>query len=123
MNNFLILFLFTLSSNTSMIDTYRQSFEDDFNVNTSDIDITITNVEGQARCIHSTKTILVNRVFWNKISTSNKKELIYHELGHCALNLRHNDGIMKMSTFQTNNNWDELVNKMKADYKKKEGLQ
>ena len=110
-----ILILSMLLNTT--IDKHRKSFEMDFNVDTKHIKITISDVEGHARCIHSTKTVLINKEFWNKISNINKKELIYHELGHCALNLRHSSGIMKMKTFQTDeddSNWNELVEEMKG---------
>jgi hypothetical protein len=39
----------------------------------------------------STGEILINHVFWNIASTTQKEILIFHELGHCSMKLDHVD--------------------------------
>ena len=50
------------------------------------------NVIGQ--CVHTEKepnTIIVDVVYWNSAEELEKEFLIFHELGHCALNRDHID--------------------------------
>lgn len=50
------------------------------------------NVIGQ--CVHTEKepnTIIVDVVYWNSAEHLEKEFLIFHELGHCALNRDHID--------------------------------
>ena len=38
------------------------------------------------------KEIRINKTYWNSQSTNRKKNLMFHELGHCIENLGHTDG-------------------------------
>jgi len=67
----------------------------------------------------TTKKIIINYNHWVKLDPVHRKELMYHELGHCALNLKHVSTIDIMrprvySTHKDGSNWDELVERMKA---------
>lgn len=58
---------------------------------------------------------------WNQSDDFSKRELIYHELGHCVLDLSHVKGedIMKSKGMVSNkDNWDKLVKKMIRRYKR-----
>jgi thioredoxin 1 len=50
-----------------------------------------------AHCSFYLKEIVINRKHWKRLTIENKEEVIFHELGHCVLNVRvHTDfGIMK----------------------------
>lgn len=37
------------------------------------------------------KEIVLSEKYWNKIDNNQRRELVYHELGHCQLGLDHND--------------------------------
>ena len=50
------------------------------------------NVIGQ--CVHTEKepnTVIVDVIYWNSANDLEKEFLIFHELGHCALNRDHID--------------------------------
>lgn len=43
-----------------------------------------------------TPIIILNKLEWETMNYWQKKQLIYHELGHCVLNLKHSkDGLMQ----------------------------
>ncbi len=98
-------------------------FSLDFSVNiSSKIEFTSANRELHAKCFHKTKTIKVNRDHWKTLPLHHKKELLYHELGHCELNLRHvrTADIMHPRAYSTkadSSNWDALISRMKASVK------
>ena len=67
------------------------------------------------------KTITINANHWEQIPSIHRKELVYHELGHCELNLSHSDkpDIMrnrKYSSQLDGSNWDELIERMKKQW-------
>ena len=70
------------------------------------------------------KKIYINIEEYNKLSDIKRMGLIYHELGHCALNLR--DTVMDKSLMNTDlnlieedgSNWSDLVDELKARYAK-----
>ena len=44
----------------------------------------------------ATPRIVLNKRFWSKLNSTYKRQLIYHELGHCILQLDHSkDGLMQ----------------------------
>lgn len=65
--------------------------------------------------------IRVNETHWNSIPYVHKRELLFHELGHCEFNLRHpNDvtipAIMRPYVYSTEldgSNWKQLLEDMK----------
>lgn len=63
-------------------------------------------------------TISFLKSYWDNASAADRMTLVYHELGHCALNLDHYDSkIDIMNTYLLSGDvadrkWDELVNNM-----------
>lgn len=47
-----------------------------------------------ADCEHSSKTIRVDPTAWKAMSPKFKEVLMFHELGHCVLDMGHSTGIM-----------------------------
>lgn len=41
------------------------------------------------------KEILIDKGYWAQMTALQKKNLIYHELGHCVKNLEHNQNLMQ----------------------------
>lgn len=41
------------------------------------------------------KEIQINSIHWENYSLEQKEQLVYHELGHCVLNRKHNDLLME----------------------------
>lgn len=62
-----------------------------------DLDAFITNIEetgvlGQCRTYSDgSKELVVDDQFWVNASDIEKEKVVFHELGHCALGLEHND--------------------------------
>lgn len=109
------------------------SFSMDFGVNVDHIQVEIVDEPriSHARCeYYQSKltgkafepTMVFNRNHWETIGFYHRRELVYHELGHCALFLRHNYGesIMRPRDYATKldgSNWNELLELMKKQYK------
>lgn len=77
-------------------DSYVQLFENTYGieVNVSIVfkDITDEDVAGQ--CWYTTpRKIEIDTPYWNEITELGREQLILHELGHCVLNLDHNDAV------------------------------
>lgn len=64
------------------------------------------------------KEVRILQSFWDRASATERLTLLYHELGHCALNLDHTDGVPDiMNSYLLDDTtaekqWDGLVNKM-----------
>ena len=74
-------------------------------------------------CDHKKNIILLNKAHWYSLDFYNRKELVYHELGHCVLNMSHAGkeeiDIMRPIKYSANpngSNWNYLVDKMKQKY-------
>lgn len=72
-------------------------------------------------CIHNTKTVRLNLVHFEKLPLRHKRELIYHELGHCEFQLKHEPedkvAIMRPIVYSTTpdiSNWDDMVSYMRS---------
>jgi hypothetical protein len=89
-----------------VVDTILASYFDRF---VRDVGASVQGISGSfgtitlpavAYCTISTdgRSITVDRTFWNKSSENQREELIYHELGHCALNRDH-DSSMQQNSF------------------------
>lgn len=68
------------------------------------------------------KKVKINLNHWNSIPAVHRKELLFHELGHCSLCLKHVNhvGIMRQRQYSTKldgSNWRELLENMKKDLK------
>ena len=75
--------------------------------------------------VASSSVIVINKQHWDEINEWQKRELIYHELGHVILNLGHNDKTSIMNPFAgkkmyhvkpDGSNWNALVHEMKKRY-------
>jgi hypothetical protein len=90
------------------VDAPLQPYFDRFEVEAAKrgvtIDLVALQVSGDVRlisasqvigeCIHTEKepnTVVVDVVYWNSANELEKEFLIFHELGHCALNRDHID--------------------------------
>lgn len=61
--------------------------------------------------------VVMSQSFWDSASTWEKRTLVYHELGHCALDLDHTDEEEIMNPYVLNErtastNWQSLVRKL-----------
>lgn len=92
-------------------------FEMDFNHPVeSHIKFEYVEDDTHAMCIHATNEIRINLFHWDKLPLMHKRELVYHELGHCEFQLRHTEdaGIMRILQYSSNGrNWNKLVKDMK----------
>ena len=43
------------------------------------------------------REITINKKYWDNYSDKQREQLIFHELGHCALNRDHNDATITMN--------------------------
>lgn len=68
------------------------------------------------------KVMFINKEHWATINKWEKKELIYHELGHCILGLGHNTDISIMNSLpkdtfyhvkKNGSNWKSLLEDLK----------
>jgi len=55
----------------------------------------LTDIEdASGQCVtqaNGQRSIRIDRGYWGRVSTLKQELLIFHELGHCYLGLRHND--------------------------------
>lgn len=95
---------YKLDTDNSIFDTYQLYFENDYYINTGktidtswirinfDADLEGTTKNGVCYSFSDGKReITIRETAWNLMSEYSRKHLIYHELGHCALNLEHDD--------------------------------
>ena len=74
------------------------------NINMEDIIGQIIDIETDGvlgRCNQLTsgeKHLMIDRLFWETATVTEKEFVIFHELGHCALNRRHLDATNKDGT-------------------------
>jgi hypothetical protein len=76
---------------------YILQFEQMYNKDVSTIKVEIedkgfTNDRTLAYCV-STGSIVIRPFAWNAMSSVSKRSLVFHELGHCVLNRKHNDDL------------------------------
>jgi len=82
------------------LQPYFTSFESDVGVSTFGISANFSNTETQTNplgetigeCVmysDGTKIIQIDASFWATLDQNGKTELMYHELGHCAMNMVH----------------------------------
>lgn len=106
-----ILLLILLSSCTPMIAPEAGKYYDEFvsemdkhNISRKMIQIVISKDEKlvndnngftvvTARCDNNSKIITINYYMWQQLSDCKRESLIFHELGHCELDLPHNINI------------------------------
>ena len=96
------------STSNEIFDTYVKKFEDHAKIKTGNmnykvIDIPINfgdteNDQFVGVCFtysDGKKEIIIKADWWNRVSTSSKESLIFHELGHCALDRDHNEDVIE----------------------------
>lgn len=78
--------------------SYVQKFESYYGNSIGDIPIQFTDIASPTigvctRWTSGERQIVIDRTYWNNPYTSDKAKmgLIFHELGHCALNREHNN--------------------------------
>lgn len=84
-----------LTTNAEFLD-YMLRFEQEVGADTSDISVAFANQkEGLLGTCYAwsdgRRNIEIDPKKWAALDTIGKEQLIYHELGHCALNLDHNN--------------------------------
>jgi hypothetical protein len=82
-------------------EPYLQQFETDFasvyhfQIRIDDIDIHRGELSPSklAMCTHGrgTSTIIINGALWDKLSAETQEITLFHELGHCKLNRKHDN--------------------------------
>jgi hypothetical protein len=83
---------------------YAEEYEapvkiDDLEFKTADIEE--ENIMGRChRYDHGTPTIVIDSIYWDKISPTQRIALVFHELGHCVLNRIHvEEGLSIMNPY------------------------
>jgi hypothetical protein len=78
-------------------------------------------------CYHGSRTIHINPEHWDSIPYVWKRELIFHELGHCEFNLLHEPmnkvAIMRPKVYSTDvlgTNWEQLLDSLQFTINYKE---
>lgn len=74
---------------------YAVRFERDMGVSTDDINMVFGKLEGSKVGLCSIKNgvvkITVDKEYWATIPELQREALMYHELGHCAMGLEHDE--------------------------------
>lgn len=75
---------------------YFDKFHSDIGVDTSNISGAIIALKHPTvgNCVtydDNSKTINIDKSFWDKSTSNEREEVVYHELGHCAMGLKHDD--------------------------------
>lgn len=85
----------------------------------SSIRISISDLKGETAgtCHYGFNRIVIDRGTWVTMSVVGKEELMFHELGHCILNLDHTEtGLMKPAGFYQPHiyvaNYKKLINEL-----------
>lgn len=80
---------------------YIQRFETEIGVSADGISMQFGNLEkdyvGVCSISWVEKSVTIDKTFWEQSNESQKEELIYHELGHCAMGLEHDEGLRPVS--------------------------
>ena len=51
-------------------------------------------IKGLEKHIYIIRNVVINRAIWNGLSTNDREQLVFHELGHCVLNRPHASNYM-----------------------------
>lgn len=107
----------------TLILYFMMTFSFDFKVPVNHIKVEIVDedLDSHARCNYVTRTMKFNKRHWKTLPFVHKRELVYHELGHCALNLGHvySQDIMRPRLYATEldgSNWKELIERMRRQH-------
>lgn len=77
-----------------LLAPYMIKFENDVGVNTSGITaqfaaLTAPTVGQCVQYSNGDKVIQIDPIYWATAVLSTREQILYHELGHCAMNLQH----------------------------------
>lgn len=78
-----------------ILKPYLMQFETDVNASTEGIDVGFGTLqfpvlgECESGLNSQNNKITIDSAYWAKASNNQKQQLVYHELGHCALGLGH----------------------------------
>ena len=78
---------------------YAKTFEDDMEVSTSNITMQFGYLDDDLAGLcrswsNGDREITIEPEYWKELNYIEREELMYHELGHCAMNLDHNDAMI-----------------------------
>jgi len=78
----------------SNLQKYVTKFEEEIGVKVSRVDVVFADLDNKTAglCMHGVikSKIMIDIKYWNEIREAQREEILYHELGHCVLHLRHN---------------------------------
>lgn len=78
---------------------FQEAEKRGWNINSKKGDIFIQfgkSVKGAGSCKPNTtpKVFTINAIIWKDLSDEQKEKLVFHELGHCLLNLQHDNTLL-----------------------------
>lgn len=80
------------------LSEYAMRFEREMGVTTEGINMGFGSLKSPSVGLCSIKNgevrITIDRAFWDTIGEEQREHLMYHELGHCAMGLDHDNSIM-----------------------------
>lgn len=81
------------------LEQYARSFELDMGVNVTHISIRFGSLSGSTVGLctswsNGDREIIIDFEFWDYLSEDAREQLMYHELGHCAMDLIHDATII-----------------------------
>lgn len=85
---------------------YVSTFEKELDTNAQDINTKFEKITNNTtkiivgKCFIDNKTIIIDPDFWDKAKDCEREEIIFHELGHCALKIMHNTNIINLGDKQ-----------------------
>lgn len=71
---------------------FKDARQKGINIDLTDfnLDISFANLPGaDGRCYFSGNKVIIDSIFWKQAHPLRRRALLYHELGHCILNRRH----------------------------------
>ena len=85
----------------------KAEFVRDYSVNGADDAIAIAKAMNNDKLID----VEIKDIYWDKSSKVKRWYILYHELGHDVLNLKHGEGGVMMFTYpnKTNYNWESFI--------------
>lgn len=74
--------------------SYLTRFSQDTGVSTDGIEVVFANLDGKTVGLcelwsDGKRTIRIDKTYWSTASDDEKEQTVFHELGHCALYLKH----------------------------------
>lgn len=94
---------------TPEFEKYVTKFEQEFNVDTFNIPIHFKKLDGAevGMCylfqFKYWRSIAISKEFWDDASDTEKELLIYHELGHCVMELEHDNTLYNIGLYNIHN--------------------